>query len=133
MAARIKGETFVVDASFVLAYLLPDERAKKVDVVFERYAKGEIKLISSQLLLFEVLNGLRSAVLQKRLEQKRALILAKAFLDLEIKVEEENFEAVFKLALKRKVTVYDAGYLWLALKKKVKLLSLDRSLRDGII
>ena len=40
-----------------------------------------------------------------------------------------KFEEVFELAEKKNLTIYDAGYLWLARNKKVKLQTLDKQLK----
>jgi len=111
---------FVVDASFVLAYLLPDEKAGLTDEFFGRYANGEIKLVSCPLLPFEVLNGLRAAVLKKRLGAEVAEKLGQAFLALEIELEPIDFADCFTLALNKKLSVYDASYLLLGQEKKAK-------------
>lgn len=128
MAGNIDFPAFVVDASFVLAALFPDERSEKVDAVFARFQKGEINFYSTDLLPFEVLNSLRSAVVQKRLKSKQAETLTEAFLGLEIILEKVKEKEVFMLAVSKKLTVYDAGYLWLAREKKIPLLSLDKTL-----
>lgn len=118
----------VVDASFVLAYLLPDERAQAVDRAFGDYQGGAVDFISCTLLPFEVLNGLRSAVVQKRLEETRARRLSNAFLSLGIELVPVDYHQVVRLALKLNITVYDAGYVWLARHKRIPLLTLDASL-----
>ncbi|MBM3209521.1 type II toxin-antitoxin system VapC family toxin [Candidatus Shapirobacteria bacterium] len=120
---------FVVDASFVLAYLLPDEESASVDKVFRRYAAGEVNLSSSELLPFEVLNGLRTAVLQKRVDERIARKLEQAFLALEINLEPTDFGKCFALALKKNLTLYDASYLLLSQEKKTKLLTIDKNLQ----
>ena len=128
MAGDISLSAFVVDASFVLAALFPDERSERVDAMFARFQKEEVNFYSTDLLPFEVLNSLRSAVIQKRLKPKRAEILTEAFLNLEIVLEKIRGKEVLQLAISKKLTVYDAGYLWLAREKKIPLLSLDETL-----
>ena len=59
MGEDINGEV-VVDASFILAFLLPDERVEQVDEIFYLYETGKITLFSTKLLPFEILNGLRN-------------------------------------------------------------------------
>lgn len=128
MAAKIK-KIYVVDASFVLAFLLPDERAQKVDSFFDDYANGKIQLVSLPLLHYEVLNGLRSAVLSKRLFPKRALDLAQAYFELKIRLENVNFLSVLKNAFRFNLSVYDASYLVLSSQKHFGLLSMDEKLK----
>jgi len=120
--------TFVVDASFVLAYLLPDEKDKNVGKMFSKFEKNQIAFISSHLLAFEVSNGLRSAVLQGRQEAKAARLLLDSFLNMGIIFEKINGKEVFDLSLEKSISIYDASYAWLAKSKKIKLLTLDESL-----
>ena len=73
---------FVVDASFALAFLLPDERteemkqnffASQIKNIFQQFINGEISLIAPYLLTFEVLNSLKLAVIRKRISARTAL------------------------------------------------------------
>lgn len=128
MAENTKSSTFVVDASFILSALLPDEHAAKTDIVFEKFASGKITLQSSFLLPFEVLNGLKIAILRKRITSKQARVLAKSFLGWDILLEKVEFLKVLALSLKEDITVYDASYLWLAQKEKIRLFTLDKNL-----
>ena len=57
---------YVVDASFVLNYLFPDEKDRNIDLMFSRFEKNEIVFLSSYLLSFEIINGLRSAIVHQR-------------------------------------------------------------------
>ena len=55
--------------------------------------------------------------------------LSRKFFELEIELLPVEFAEVFKLAEKKNLTVYDAGYLWLAKNKKIKLQTLDKQLK----
>lgn len=121
-------QSVVIDASYVLAFLLPDERVSEVDVIFDQYASGSIRLTAPVLLPFEVLNAIKSAILQKRLTDKAGHQLVTAFLDLTIPLEDVNLEEAYLLSLKRKVSVYDAAYLYLASTIGSPLLTLDKRL-----
>lgn len=118
----------VVDASYMLSYLLPDENAGTVDEVFERYRTSQIRLVSLSLLVFEVLNGLRMAVIRGRVTDMKAKTLVRDFSGMAIPQESVDSLGVFKMAVKHKLTVYDAAYLWLAKSKGVTLYSFDKKL-----
>lgn len=120
---------FVVDASFVLAYLLPEKENKFIDDIFKKYIKSEISLISTLLFPFEVLNALRSAIIKRRIDGRTAKKLAKAFEQLEIRLQRIDFDKVFKIALEKNLTVYDASYIVLSLEKKIPLLTLDKKMK----
>ena len=111
-----------------MAYLLPDEKTPD-EKIFADHNSGKTQFISTYLLPFEVFNSLRFAVKQKRISKFLAKGLMEKFLDLEIELLPVDFTAVFKLAEKGNLTIYDAGYLWLAKSKKVKLATLDRLLK----
>lgn len=127
MAASIN--TFVVDASFILASLFPDEPSPESDTVIRKYLESEIKLISSPIFELEVLNGLRAAQLSKRIELDLCLSLAQRFLKLSIFCEEVDSYEVLRLAQQLNLTVYDASYVYLARSKTMPLLAHDRRMR----
>lgn len=119
----------VIDASVVLAFLLPDERTKpKVKKILELYSKSKLDFLSTSLLNFEVLNGIKSAVLSKRIKPEIATKLANHFLDLKIIKKKINFEKAFNYSLSLSISVYDATYLVLARRANVPLLTTDKKL-----
>lgn len=124
MEENIKN--FVIDASYILEYLLPDEKNPKSDIFFEMHAQGKIELFSTQLLPFEVVNFLKVARKRKRIAEIDAKKLTKSFFKLNINLEGIDFLDVLKIALKENLSVYDASYLSLAKFKKIKILTLDK-------
>jgi predicted nucleic acid-binding protein len=131
--ANTKQEnTFVLDTSCVLAYLLPDEKERPVDDKFSEFEENKISFLAPSLLIYEIINGLRSAVIQRRQSLKAAELLLDSFLNMGILFEKVNEKEVFRLALKNNITAYDAAYVWLAKSKKTKLLTLDERLEDVV-
>lgn len=122
------NSVYVLDASFVLAFLLPDETKDAVDDSFARYSRGECGLISTQLLPFETLNGLRSAVVRKRFSEQTATELICGFFDLQIPLHDIDFKSVFQIATKNGLSVYDASYVQLARATGYPLLTMDTRL-----
>lgn len=129
MAGNIK--TYVVDASFILAFLIPSEKTAQIDEILDEYSVNKVRLISTSLLPYEVLNGLKSASLQKKLSQTTATILGTQFLDLEIEIKEVDFMETFLLANEKKLSVYDASYLLLAKNTGSTLLTFDKHLKTA--
>ena len=125
-----QNNTFVVDTSFVLAYLLPDEKVRNVEEIFSKFEENKINLVSPQLLVYETMNGLRSAVLQKRQTEKTAELLLDSFLNMGIHFEKVDEKEVLRLALKKSITTYDASYVWLAKSQNIRLLTLDEKLEN---
>lgn len=132
MAGNTKpSQPVVVDASVILSWLLPDENPSNTSQeVWSGYLEGSYTLLAPNLLLYEVLNALRSAVVQKRLRPKDVTRVTEEFLAIGIKLEEmtQLGVAVVKTAAVCKLSVYDAAYLVLAREKKIRLFTLDRRL-----
>lgn len=118
----------IIDASIALAFLLPDERKQEIDLIFLSLTKNKIKILVPGIFYYEVLNGIRSAVLRKRISLRLAKNLLKRFLKFKIINKSVNWEKTFELALKKKISFYDAAYLWLSKEEKIPLFSLDNHL-----
>lgn len=121
-------KAYVVDASFVLSYLLPDESNTEVKKYFLLHQNLQALFIAPFLLPFEVLNSLKSAVLRKRLNSPTATSLLSAFLKLNIKFEPVDYFQTFTYSLDNKISFYDATYVELAQEKQLTLLTLDKPL-----
>ena len=109
---------FVIDASYLLGWLIPDETTIDISAIMEQYANGLIQLFSTELLPFEIANGLRSAVMRNRITTLKANQLLTAFLQLGITIEKVDISQVWNLSQKYVLTCYDAAYLALAYEKK---------------
>lgn len=118
----------VIDASFVLSFLLPDEKNDQITAIFQNFLQGKINFISHPLLPYEVLNSLKIAVLRKRLSADLAKQISVVFLRYHIQFQPIDFHAVFLLAEKYNLTFYDASYLYLSQSQNLPLLTLDKHL-----
>lgn len=128
----MRGEnikTYILDASFILAFLLPDEQVERVDDIFMRYQEGVINFISSPILPLEVINGLKYTLARGRINKQTALNLIQDFLMVKINIIDIDLEKTFKISLNSNQSVYDASYLYLAKKQKMELLTLDDKLK----
>lgn len=121
----------VVDASFVLCRMMPDEvEDDEVWSVFSAYTVGQINLKAPKLLKYEVLNSIKCAVNGKRLTKLSARTVIKNFLALNIDWVEDDNRKVFGLALENDLTYYDACYLSLAIENGWKLKTFDKKLKN---
>jgi len=120
----------VIDSSFMLCYLLPDEQQEIVQEQFDNYKSGTLQLISLPLFAFEIANGLHAAVLSKRVEISVAEQLLQSFLQLPVVIEQTGFPEAFQIAQKYRISVYDASYILLAQSKNLPLLTLDKRLQQ---
>jgi predicted nucleic acid-binding protein len=123
----------VIDASAILAFIIPDETApQSINNTFTEFSQQKLNLIAPKLLKLEVSNALRSGVIKKRMTKLTAKKIFKTFLRLSIDYQKtDKLEKIFQLALKHELSVYDATYLQLALQTKSKLLTLDQDLNKA--
>lgn len=124
--------TYIIDSSFMLAHLFPDEKVKKVDEFFIDFSRGRIELHSTQLLPFEVANGLKSAYLKKRVDLSLATELLDTFFLINITFMPVSFHDTLSIATKGGLTAYDASYICLAKQSHFPLLTLDKRLQKII-
>ena len=75
----------VIDASVILAKLLPDEgQISKLEHYYIQFAANKLDFAAPVLLKFELTNALRSSVLRKRVSEEAATRLLKEVLKLPI-------------------------------------------------
>lgn len=126
------GDTkqYVIDASVVLSFLLPDEiHQEQARKLFSEYSKGKLGFIAPLLLNFEITSGLKTAIIRMRISLKRGKQLLEQFLKLKIaSAEEENFNEVLEIAIEYGISTYDAEYVVLAQKEKYRLITADKKL-----
>lgn len=121
--------SFVLDASVVLAWLLPDEQSEAAQRLIERAVYERPRAPS--LLLLEVGNGLLQAERRARIKSATRLELLDAFTSLSIVLEPIGAETMLRasdLAARHSLSLYDACYLDLAKSRSCALASFDRRL-----
>lgn len=119
----------VVDASIILAGILPDEKViEPYKTYFHLFRQKKLEFVAPNILKSEVANGLRSAVLQKRFLGSLVEKIFDRFLEMIIGYSEIDYPQTLSLAIKHNLSFYDASYLYLAKLKKCKLLTLDSCL-----
>ena len=126
MAANSKK--FVVDASFILCFLLSEEDLLDVEEKIDQFRDQKITFVSVPLLNYEVQNGLKMSVVRHRVSAEKANELCDTFFKLNIPFGEISQHQCFNLALKHDLTFYDACYLQLANVFEIPLLTLDKKL-----
>lgn len=119
---------YIIDSSFMLSHLLPDEKVNKVDKVFAKYAQGKVFFFAPYILPFEVINGLRSAAISKRIDKESAQILIDDFLSVKIELQKVNFKRTLAISFQNKCSIYDASYVYLAESLNIPFLTLDEKL-----
>jgi predicted nucleic acid-binding protein len=121
---------FVLDASATLAALLPDEASAISDAIVDR-------LLSSRAVVptvwpSEIANALLVAERRRRITEALVGELIAQVRLLPIDVDDASTDAVFtsEIALARRyeLSVYDASYLEVALRRGIPLATVDRRL-----
>ena len=118
----------VLDSSVALAWLLPDERsAATLDRVISDRA------IVPGLWPLEVGNALLVAQRRKRITSEQRFAALRVLSDLPISVDAETASRAWTdtvaLADRHRLTLYDAAYLELAVRRSLPLATFDANLR----
>ena len=120
----------ILDASTALASVLPDE-----DSTFARAAVAAAVrdgLVVPTLWLYEIQNGLATAVRRQRIDSASAHEALEALRGLAPEIEApQGFGRELRLAQAHALTAYDAAYLAVALNTGAILASNDDQLRDA--
>lgn len=120
---------FVLDASVVLAWLLPDEQSATAQDIVARLATQRAQ--APALLHYEVGNALSQAVRRGRIGPALRSEMLETFFALPIATEPPDERAIAiatELASQHPITVYDACYIELSLRRALPLATLDRAL-----
>lgn len=125
------SDGFVVDASIGVAWAVHSQASTATDDLLDQVAAGML-LIVPTLWTFEVANSLLALMRRgKILAQDRDRALA-ALSQLPIMIDDGGphraFGTISQLAAEHGLSVYDAAYLELAVRRNVPLASRDQSL-----
>lgn len=123
---------FVLDASTVLTWCFPDEKAQKAQEISERIASGDTVVVPA-FWMHEVMNALlvgeRRNRLTPELTQAFTADLNRLPVDVDVTTREIVFNPTQALCRKHSLTAYDAAYLEIALRGGYPLATADEDLR----
>lgn len=118
---------FVIDASVTIAWLMADETSDIAQMAHDRLLVDQA--LVPPIWWYEVRNVLISNERRQRIDRESILQLLAALGRLPIVMDHSpNEAALLGLAGTFRLTVYDAAYLELALRRSVPLAALDREL-----
>jgi predicted nucleic acid-binding protein len=123
--------SLVLDSSITLAWVYSDETTEPVSQVFDLLSQSGAWV--PQLWRLEVANVLEMGVRRKRHDSdfRDATLADLAQLPIQVDGETDNqaWSATLRFAQRHKLTLYDAAYLELALRRSLPLATLDEDLR----
>ncbi len=129
------ASSVVVDASFALKLILPEEYSEQVRQAWERWVRQGIKICAPYLLAYEVVSVLRHKVFRGELTQEEgegALLAIQAQGILLLHTEELE-QVSWELANRfNRPTAYDTSYLALAQLMERDLWTADAKLRNAL-
>ena len=126
-------DKLVVDASVVVASLLPDEPYREAALnVLTQFLSDSLELITLPLMRYEVANALWKALKTGRVKLEDALEALKEFEAFNIPEGEVSSIEALKLAHAYDRPAYDAAYLALAKAEKAPLITADKRLYNAL-
>lgn len=119
---------FVIDASVASTWCFKDELTDYTDAVLDAVS-GSVIAIAPRLLLYEVHNTTLMGLRRQRIDKADADAFLQLFSSLPIQITDPpSYSAIFALAQRHGLTVYDAAYLDLAMREGLPIASLDKNL-----
>jgi len=128
------SERFVADASIGVAWVHPAQATPQTEALLQAVYDGAV-VEAPALWPLEIANALLMLVRRKKLsadERQRSLIALQGLsVELDYEMSSLAFAKLSTLAVEHRLTVYDAAYLELALRKKLPLGCKDGPLREA--
>lgn len=125
-----KAYNYVLDCSITMAWCFEDESNEYTDSILENLSVA--KAIVPTIWSLEVANVLLLAKKNKRITEIQSASFIDALSVLPIVVDPftstRALHSIFVLAEQSELTIYDAAYLELAIRERIPLLTLDKSL-----
>ena len=126
--------SFIVDASVGFAWVYPGQATPETDHLLDEVAAGAAVVVPA-LWFLEVANVLLIAQRRHRLTAIQRKAALQQLTALHFTVDEEGARHAFgktsELAEKHGLTIYDAAYLEVALRRSLPLASRDEALRSA--
>ncbi len=125
--------SFVLDSSIALAWVYSDETTQAVAQIFDRLSHSGAWVPG--LWRLEVANVLEMGVRRKRhsadFRDATLFDLAQLPIQVDADTDRQAWDATLHLAIRHQLTLYDAAYLELALRRDLALATLDEALRNA--
>ena len=123
----------VIDCSFIMSSIVPDEKQEEIDKVFKGIFNGEYKVVVPAVFYMQCNNVLISSLKKLRIN----LNVYKDYLQIlsdfpfhagKFCTKVETLQIIGTLVIKYNLTSYDAAYLELSKRLEAKMATLDQHL-----
>jgi len=124
----------VIDSSFLLKILLPEDKSEQAENLWKSWIKGSIKVVAPTLIVFEVSSVLRNKIYRGILENgdARELINQIKYLDFTLIYTEDLLDLAWEIGAILKVSMlYDCFYIALSKFLGTPLWTADRKLYNS--
>lgn len=124
---------YVVDASVVLKWFLPEPNSAAAGVLLEKFLNSEVELIAPDHLLLEIASALwKRVILRGEVTSHEATLVYRDFLTLPLSLSatEALADSAFQLALKHSHPVYDLLCCALAIERGCDFVTADQTLAN---
>jgi predicted nucleic acid-binding protein len=122
---------YVLDASFVGALIIPDEKEPHVEKTYKKI-KEEDERLAPHLLWYEISNVFKNLLRRRRYTFDDVLKFLRPFNGIHLTCDFESgpayIEKILRLCNEYNISSYDAAYLEMAIRKKAVLCTLDENL-----
>ena len=130
---RSAVDRLVIDASVVIASLLPDEPYRAASLrILKEFFSGRLELFAPLLLQFEITNALWSAISRRRTKLKDAQEALRQFESFNLPQRRVATPEILRTAHAYDRSAYDAAYLALAESEQIPLVTADKRLYNAI-
>jgi predicted nucleic acid-binding protein len=121
---------FVVDASVVGSWVLPDENHPEALTALERLKDDEA--FAPSLLWFELRNLLLANERRQRITPAQTAAALNLVKELPLRLDgQADSDTTLQLARAYRLTIYDAAYLELAVRRHLALVTFDAALAEA--
>ena len=120
---RVRNSPWVIDTSVVAAMIFEDNAADLLTLPPEAR-----RFVAPSIIRYEFLSVCAKKERAGLIDADRALDAWREFEELEIATEYASFPESLAMALRYRLSGYDATYLWFAVSQGLELLTLDKQL-----
>jgi predicted nucleic acid-binding protein len=129
-------QSFVVDASIAIAWVHPAQANSETDALLDRLVAGD-SIVVPALWPLEVANALTVLRRRRKLTPDEARTAIETIRELPAVFDHEAatiaFTRLVELASEHELSVYDATYIELAMRKQIPLASNDARMKQAAI